>query len=484
MFNLLKNTKLILIAIILLGFLVRLYKIDNPVADWHSWRQADTASVTRNYVEDGIDILYPKYQDLSFLQTGIDNPEGYRYVEFPIYNVFHTVLVKVFPFFNLDIWGRLLSVFCSIISIYLMYLIGRRFLGEWGGVASAFFFAFMPFNIYFSRVILPEPMAVMFALSAVVAFYSWIDRQRTSHLIISAVLFCLALLVKPHALFLAAVPMSWLALQKYGFEKTIKEKRLWLYLAIVLIPLFVWRIWEGRHPEGIPHYSWMFNADALRFKPAFWRWLFGDRIGRMMLGGWGLAFFVLGLVTKTTKREQYMAWAFFMGAFLYMSVIAAANIRHDYYQTFVVPAVCFILAKGILFFWQNPLFDRFLSRIVLVACLIFMLGFSWYDIKELYKINHPEIVEAGKILDQVAPKDAKVLAPYNGDTALLYQTHRSGWPYLTYAIEEMIQKRGAQYYVSVNPKNSETQDAIRKFIIIAQTDRYVVLKLEPKPAQP
>ncbi len=483
MFKLIKNIKLLLIVIMLLGFLVRLYKIDNPVADWHSWRQADTASVTRIYVTDGIDLLYPKYQDLSFLQTGIDNPEGYRYVEFPIYNVIHAILVKTLPVFSLEVWGRLLSVLCSLVSIGLMYLIGKRFLGEWGGILSAFFFAFMPFNIYFSRVILPEPMAVMFALASVIVFNWWIDRQKTGSLILSAVLFCLALLVKPHALFLAAIPMLWLALQKYGLEKTIKERKLWMFFAIVMIPLLVWRVWEGRHPEGIPHYSWMFNADDLRFKPAFWRWLFGDRIGRMMLGGWGLAIFVLGLVTKSTKREQFMPWVFFVGAFLYMAVLAAANVRHDYYQTFVVPSVCLLLAKGVLTFWQSNIFDKFLSRIVLVVVIIFMFGFSWYDIKELYKINHPEIVEAGKILDQVAPKDAKVLAPYNGDTALLYQTHRSGWPYLTYAIEEMIQKRGAQYYVSVNPQNSETQDAIRKFIIIAQTDRYVILKLEPKPVQ-
>jgi len=37
---------LLLSIILILGFTVRLYKIGNPIADWHSWRQADTASVT------------------------------------------------------------------------------------------------------------------------------------------------------------------------------------------------------------------------------------------------------------------------------------------------------------------------------------------------------------------------------------------------------------------------------------------------------
>ncbi len=38
------RNRLILAAIIILGLALRLYKIDNPIADWHSWRQADTTS--------------------------------------------------------------------------------------------------------------------------------------------------------------------------------------------------------------------------------------------------------------------------------------------------------------------------------------------------------------------------------------------------------------------------------------------------------
>ena len=80
------KNKLILIFIILVAFLVRLYRIDNPIADWHSFRQADTASVTREYIENSIDLLRPRYHDLSNIQSGFDNPMGYRMVEFPFIN--------------------------------------------------------------------------------------------------------------------------------------------------------------------------------------------------------------------------------------------------------------------------------------------------------------------------------------------------------------------------------------------------------------
>src|SRR3989344_529251 len=137
----LKNPYIWLVAILLLAFAVRLYKIDNPVADWHSWRQADTSSVTRIYVEQGIDILHPRYQDISFLQSGKYNPEGWRFVEFPIYNAIHALLVNTLPFFSLEKWGRLLSVFCSLISTAVLFLLGRRFIGTTGGLLTAGAFA-------------------------------------------------------------------------------------------------------------------------------------------------------------------------------------------------------------------------------------------------------------------------------------------------------------------------------------------------------
>lgn len=471
MFKFLKNPYFLLTVIVLLGFLARLYKIDNPVADWHSWRQADTASVTRIYVNDGVNLLYPRYHDMSLLQTGKDNPQGYRFVEFPIFNAIHAALVSSFPFYSLEKWGRLLSVFSSLVSVVLIYILGKRFLGTAGGLLSALFLALLPFNIYFSRVILPEPMSVMFGLAALVAF--------PSHLFLSGLLFAAAILVKPQVAFFG-VAMVWLALRKFGLEGMLKNKKLWLFLGIVLLPFLGWRAWIQQYPEGIPHIKWMFNADGLRFRPAFWRWLFGERMGRLILGEWGVVLFAVGFIAKSRARESYFPLAMFAGAFLYMSTLAAANVRHDYYQTFIIPAVALLLAKGAIELWNTRIFHRFASRFFVVGSILFMLGFSWYQVREFYKVNHPKIIRAGEAVARLTPEDARVVAPYNGDTALLYHTERSGWPYLTYSIEQLIDM-GATYYVSVNPNDSEAQDVYRKFIILEETDEYFVAKLEPKP---
>src|SRR3989344_7731029 len=104
--RLVKNEYFLISIILFLALVTRLYKVKSPIADWHSWRQADTASVTKIYVEEGIDLLRPRYHDISSIQTGIFNPQGLRLVEFPIFNVIHALLTKAFTNFSLEVWGR------------------------------------------------------------------------------------------------------------------------------------------------------------------------------------------------------------------------------------------------------------------------------------------------------------------------------------------------------------------------------------------
>lgn len=466
-----KNLEYLLLgAVLLLGFLVRLYKITNPVADWHSWRQADTASVTRIYVEKGINLLLPRYHDISSIQTGIYNPKGLRMVEFPIYNAIHALLVLSLPKLSLEIWGRVLSIIFSLISTVCLFAIGKKFMGRAGGILSAFFFAFLPYNIYFSRVILPEPAATAFALISMYLFIKFIDTELDWQLYISAVFFALSLLIKPFTFFYI-IPLFYLLVKKYGFKKIFQSIKLALAFDIALAPFFLWRIWVNQFPAGIPHFEWAFNGDKIRFRPAFWRWIFGERLGNLILGIWGILPFTLGILKTATFNLLFL-----FGMFFYMTVVATASVRHDYYQIFIIPAICLVLAQGVINLWNTKSFNRFLSRSVTIFSIFMMFGISGYQVKEFYKINHPEIIEAGAAVDRLTPKDALVIAPYNGDTAFLYQTERRGWPVVEESFDQVIAK-GASFYVSVNFNDPDTKYVMGKYKVLEKTDKYVVVDL-------
>lgn len=472
-----KNEYFLFAVILLFGFGLRLYKINNPIADWHSWRQADTASVTRIYVDQGINLLFPRYYDISSIQSGITNTHGYRFVEFPFYNAVHALLVKNFTFFSLEVWGRLLSVFFSLLSGVTLYLIGKKLMGKWGGLLSMFFFLTIPFNIYFSRVILPEPMTVFFGVVSLYLFTLFIEKDKKSYLYISAVTFAVTMLLKPYMIFYT-VPMAYLAIKKYGWRDTFLDAKVLIpfliFANIALIPFFAWRIWENNYPQGIPYYKWAFNGDGIRFKPSFWQWIFGERIGHLILGAWGLIPFVFGLLK--VKAKKYFIHFFLFGVLIYVTVVATANVRHDYYQTIIIPAIALALAQGALYMWNNKDFSKWAMRLLLIFSLLVMYVTGWSQIKGDYQINHPEIIEAGQAVDQLTPKDAKVIAPYDGDTAFLYQTKRFGWPVVETSFDKLIAK-GAQYYVSVNFADPDTIKLEKEYQTVKKTSSYILIDL-------
>lgn len=475
------NSKIIeyilLTLILVLGFGVRLYKIGNPIADWHSWRQADTASVSRVYLQQGINLLIPRYHDISSIQTAIFNPNGYRMVEFPFYNALNAILAKSVASISLEVWARLISISCALVSAFFLYLIGKKIIGKWGGLLSSFFYLLIPYNIYFTRVILPDPMGVMFGVISLWAFMEFTDNNKKVLFFTSAIFFALALLIKPYLGFYL-FPIIYLAIKKYGIKSFFKERGITIgsivYLLIAFVPFFLWRGWEARFPAGIPFYKWAFNGNLIRFKPSWWYWIFGERLGHLILGSLGLIPFAFGVLN--TKVKNLFIQIFLGGALFYVAVVADANVMHDYYQILVIPAIVLGLASGTVFLWTTDTFNKILTKFTVVISIAVMLITGWNQIVGDYAVNHPEIIEAGRAVDKLTPKDALVVAPYNGDTAFLYQTGRWGWPAIDNSIDNII-KEGASYYVSVDLGSSDTKMIAARFKTIEKNSKFIIINL-------
>src|SRR5579883_1371640 len=138
-----KRWYIVLLCFIIVGaFFVRLYRFNNPVADWHSWRQADTSAVSRNFVISGFDILHPRFDDLSNVPSGLENPQGYRFVEFPIYNVLQAAGYKYIGKITLEEWGRLITIISSLFSLLFVFLLLKKYAGSVAALAAALFMAF------------------------------------------------------------------------------------------------------------------------------------------------------------------------------------------------------------------------------------------------------------------------------------------------------------------------------------------------------
>ena len=467
-----KLGKFLIFGILILGFALRMYKINNEIADWHSWRQVDTASVTKFLLKDR-EILTPKYFDLSNIQTGHENPKGYRFVEFPIFNIFHA-LIYTYSTLSFEGSGRMVSILAALTTGFFLYLIGKKLQGRKMGLLAAFFYLTLPYNIYFTRVILPGPLAVCFSIASIYLFMIYLEKDKNKFLFISAILLSLAILTKPHSIFFA-IPMLFLTFQKYGFRKSLQKIPLYIALDIALVPFFLWRAWMnyGDHYVGIPHFAWSLNGNHIRFKPAFWRWIFGERIGKLILGYWGLIPFGIGVLYRKT---HILISLLCLSSFLYLSVFASANVMHDYYQIFIIPSISLAVASGFITLNQRIYSNKYVSLFISIIILVVMYSTSLFYIKDNYNINDYRALDAARYVDQNLPLDAKVIAPYNGDTMFLYHTNRSGWPVVTTDIDSMI-RLGADYYVSTNLSDQDTLEFSSRFETVYKNDQFVILNL-------
>lgn len=475
-----KKIELLLLLLILsLGFVVRMYRFNRPIADWHSWRQSDTSMVSRNFIKEGFDILRPRFDDLSKGVSLIDNPKGYRFVEFPFYNLAQAGLFRLFNRFTLEEWGRIVTIVSSLISIILFYLLVKKYVSGRAGLFAAFFYALVPYSIYYGRVVLPDTSMVTFLLLSIYTFDKWLEKNSNLYFVLSTLLFSITILFKPFALFYI-LPFIYLAYRKFGFN-IIFEKRVWMFAVFSLIPFMLWRFWMSQYPEGIPRNNWLYNSNNIRFKGAFFHWLFAERISKIILGYFGLPFVILGMVAKV-KKEGLLFFSFLISSLTYLTVFATGNVTHDYYQILIVPSITFFFAKGVdVILDERKVFSRFTSYLVIAISIAFMLAFGWFVIRDYYNLQHIEIVQAGEAADKLLPKNAKVIAPYSGDTTFLYHVNRPGWPVWDRPLSEFLDE-GATHMVFVNPGEGEL--GFKKFFTTMQeANNYIIYDLT-KPIAP
>lgn len=462
------KTRILFLVIILTAFVFRLYRIDAPVADWHSWRQANTAAVARNFIKLGFDPLRPRADDLSNSASGVfDNPKGYFMVEFPLYQTlgfFLYQILKISPLITIEICLRLITVFSSLGVMLLLYQLTKQ-LGKVTALFTITIFGFLPYSFFYSRAILPEMLAVFLALCAVFFFpKSWV---------LAGIAAGLAILTKPTAGFLL-FPLIYFCFNKFKLN-TYNVLKLLFFILLSSLGFILWRIWINQFPEGIPQNAWLLNGDNIRFSGAYFYWLLGERLAKLISGYWLVVFLVIGLISRSSLSSRINT-LLLAGTVLYTLVFARGNVQHDYYQILWLPILAIFSGQGIaILLNKNNNFNYLSSLAMVVFCFIVGIFLSWREIRTYYWINNPAMVEAGLAVDKLVPKDAKVIAPYGGDTAFLYQTNRQGWP-VGFEIEKKI-SLGADYYVNTNVSDPETQYVLKKWTAVFTNDRFVIVKL-------
>lgn len=476
---------LILTIILFTALVLRLYKVNTPLADLHSWRQVDTAAVARNFVKSGFDLLHPKYDDLSSIQSGIENPQGFRMVEFPVYSAIFAFIYKLFPVYPIEIYGRLTSIFFSLITIAIIYFLCLKEEGRITAITSSLIYAIFPFFVFFSRTVFPETTALGFAFMAIFFLYQstkFNSKQffnSTIFYFFSIIFFALALLTKPTTIFYS-LTLFYVFWEKNNLT-LIKKIPFYLYFILSFIPLLLWRKYIMQYPEGIPASSWLITTvntfegpKNIFFKPAFFRWIFFERINNNIFGGYLSFFFLLGIFIKNKKLFLH---SILFSALTYLLVFQGGNVQHEYYQILILPALTIFIGLGFNALLKNSrvFFNRILVVLISLCLLTISLFFSYYKVKDYY--NYPkDLTQIANIISSLTLPDDKIVTDRMGDTTLLYLANRKGAPAQYKDLNE-LKNNGYSYFVTANQETIVNLKLDGNFLVIFENDQFTLFKL-------
>ncbi len=180
--HLLKRKKifLLLFCILFIASFLRLFKL-NSVPPSPYWEEVALGYDAYSISQTGKDYHGNAYPVIAFPSYGDYKPSGYFYAIVPF--------VKLF---GLNIWAvRLPSALAGIVSVLLVYLIGKELFDEKVGLMASFFFAVQPWAIQFSRGGWEVNFAMMLILLG--TWLLFLAKRKPWFLPVSVIFFCLSM---------------------------------------------------------------------------------------------------------------------------------------------------------------------------------------------------------------------------------------------------------------------------------------------------
>jgi len=454
------------LLVALIGLVLRLKGIHDPIFDHPGWRQGDTAAIARNFAQLQYNPLFP--------QTDYDGPPpNYVELELQIVPFLAATLYKLFGVH--EIFGRLISLCFGVGTIIILAAFGRwLFRSALAGVAAAALFAILPGAWYYSRTFMPDTTMVFFLTAALYAGGRWIvddDARSWRGWWPAALLLAVAFLAKPVAV-LGAIPLAAAALAHLGWRRTLTSVQLWALAAVAFVPLGIYDHIVASHAE----WHWASGITKLHVIPSLVGALtspaafaakalaFGHALRMLattMLGPVGIVLAILGFCVPLRSRSDALLWGWLAGGLLYAYVVVTVE-RVDYYLYPLLPLGALTAGRFAAFVaerWGDESQRRAtLAGLGAIVWLCALVG-GYHQIAPYWQWSKANYGRAKQLDATLAPGALIVMGHY--DPSILYTIDRKGWeedPHLWTPFDEQSAiRKGARYFVAVeNARLKET----------------------------
>jgi 4-amino-4-deoxy-L-arabinose transferase-like glycosyltransferase len=399
----------VLYVTILVLLAIRIPHLAADLTDHDSWRQTDTATIARNFIEEP-NILYPR------INWGAPGP-GYVETEFQLYPYAVHLVYRVLG--EDPLYGRILSLILTGLAALVMYRLARWYGGPWLSLLTTVLFLTIPLVFRYSRAFMPEALVLLFYLLATLKYLDFLVTERWEDVLEAAASMALAILVKPTSIHLGLL-LVLLTILRRGPAYLFRSKCL-VFAAVSLLPGLAYYVHamhlhaqygntfgviSGGDSKWGSLYYWTSPTFYLRwFQTERW-YLFGDKSGTFLV----LAGVVLA---PSNLRKLLLVW--FGTIVVYHLIVAryTGYFRGLQYHVYAAPAVALALTAGLAGIVRIARRIGFPSVGYVAGCALALLTLYAYMAKDVQLFTaaaDPALAAAGRELARLsAPEDFVVV---------------------------------------------------------------------------
>jgi hypothetical protein len=366
---------LIVIALFVMGFGIRMVDLTDMPLDFHPARQFLSATKARGmYYQFARDV--PEWQREIAIQQWKDAD-----VFEPAVN--ETIVAGLYLLFGEHLWlARIASSVYWLLGGLALFALARRMASAEGAILGIAFYFFASFGVYASRSFQPDPLMVALILGGLWSFDRWQTERTWKWTIITAILSGLAIFVKTVAIFPLLGAFALVLLTTRSLKDTFKDPQVWALAILTALPSIIFMV------DTIYIVKTSNLSAELRFFPSFWtdpsfyvRWknMIGNTLG---FGSFLVA--LLGIFLAKPGRDRSILLGLLFGYIAYGLMFSYHIITHTYYQLplFVfIPLSISVVGKAIFQYLTEINGSSNFARLAVIGIILVGIGFEMWTVR-------------------------------------------------------------------------------------------------------
>lgn len=391
------------LLIILGGFAIRIYDVQDAPLDYHATRQLHSALIARGMYYASL----PSDQYNSWERSeAIRQQQLEGIIEPPIMEWLASRAYLLSGAAQLWI-PRVIAIIFWLLAAIGIALLALDWIGKAGAITALGFFLFYPYGVAASRSFQPESLLMAVLVWAVWALMRWQRSGAWKWAIVVGVLGGMALLIKAVSVFFLIGAWVLVTLIQPEWKKTITSAQFWVSGGLIALPNLMYTFY------GIFGSGSLTGQFGMRFFPAYWtdisfyvRWFLTLRkvvaVEWLLIGAVGWLLLESGLL----KRLLTGLW---IGYLILGFTLSYHITTHDYYSLSVFIMVS--LGAGALTerIWKTTE-DKFKRSVFCILLLFTFLIFGYDAYSAMKRIDFGEEIAFWAAMGEKLGRNARVTA--------------------------------------------------------------------------